>query len=109
MLHDQRGPHRIGFWQCGLGRKTSAPRTEEALAEPENLEASAPEDAAVHLATAGSLRDLGRNARAVEAYRRFLAIFRAHRPLAVAQQAQVWLATCDRWGGWGRLRGTHAR
>ncbi len=83
-LPDQRGPHRNGFWQGGQGRKTSAPRAEEALAEPENLEASAPEDAALHLATAGSLRDLGRNARAVEAYRRFLAILRAHHPRAVA-------------------------
>ena len=79
------------------------------MAEPENLEASAPEDAAVHLVTAGSLRDLGRNARAVEAYRRFLAILRAHHPPAIAQQAQVGLAARDRWGGWGRLRVTHAR
>jgi tetratricopeptide (TPR) repeat protein len=45
---------------------------EEALAELESLVAQAPEDAAVHLAMADSLRDLGRNALAVEAYRRFL-------------------------------------
>ncbi len=47
-------------------------QVKQALAELESLIIRAPEDASVYLAMADSLRDLGRNANAVEAYRKFL-------------------------------------